>query len=167
METTHTHIHTKQHSFWKLLGALLLCEGTGILSGIISGSSMNTWYYSLNKPSWNPPSEIFGFVWGILYFLMAIALWIVWKKDVVHAEKRKALFWFFLQLFFNFCWSFFFFGRQSLVLALSDIFILDILVLITIVRFDAISRKAAWLMVPYMLWICFATVLNYTIWSMN
>ena len=156
-----------KHSFWRLVACMLLCELTGAASSYLSEPSDSTWYEALRKPLWTPPSYLFGAVWGGLYFLMGIALWVVWRSNVSSFQKGTAGFIFLIQLFLNFCWSILFFRFQSPALALADIVLLLIVLLITILQFLAISRTAAWLMVPYIIWVGFATYLNYMIWMMN
>ena len=151
----------------KLLLSILICEAVGIMSGLLSQTNMNEWLATLNKPSWNPPSWLFGPVWSILYALMGLALWIIWKSHFDETSKRIALIIFALQLFLNFWWSLLFFRFHSPALALADILLMIVVITITVFRFALISRKASWLLVPYLAWVCFAAILNYTIWSMN
>lgn len=151
----------------KLLISILLCEAVGIVSGLLSQTNMNEWLATLNKPSWNPPSWLFGPVWTILYALMGLALWLIWKSHADETLKRIALLVFALQLFLNFWWSLLFFRFHSPGLALIDILLMIGVIIITLFRFAPISRKACWLLVPYLAWVCFAAILNYTIWFMN
>lgn len=151
----------------KLILSLLLCLGIGFLSGFISQSEINTWYATLHKPWWTPPSFIFAPVWVFLYILMGIAFWRVWKVFVVYVNKKNAISLFIVQLFFNFCWSLLFFKYHSPALAFADSIMLWISILFTILSFSIISRLAAWLMVPYLAWVSYATLLNYAIWNMN
>lgn len=153
--------------FWKLAIAIVICELTGIVSGLISQSDLNSWYRTLEKPSWNPPSWLFGPVWTTLYILMAVALWLVWKHDTRESLKQRAMWVFALQLFLNFCWSILFFNLHSPELAFVDIVIMLITIAITIFLFYRISRPAAYLLIPYLAWVCFATILNYTLMTMN
>ena len=154
-------------SFWKLVVAILVCEATGIISALLSHSSTDTWFNSLNKPSWNPPTYLFGPVWTFLYLLMGIALWLIWKSNTAAAQKKDALLLFAMQLFLNFWWSVFFFKFHSPSLAFIDILLMFIVILLTMFSFGAISRVACWLLVPYILWVSFATLLNCHIWSLN
>jgi translocator protein len=154
-------------SFLKLIIAILVCEGVGITSGLLSQSGMGTWFDTLNKPSWNPPSYLFGPVWTFLYLLMGISLWLIWKRATPESPKTGAILLFSLQLFFNFWWSILFFKFHFLALSLADIVLMVITILLTIFTFASTSRAAAWLLVPYILWVSFATFLNYTIWLMN
>jgi translocator protein len=156
-----------KHSFWKLVVSILICEFTGIASSFLSQPGSSVWLESLQKPSWFPPYYLFGAVWGVLYLLMGISLWLVWKSNASSFQKGTAVLVFLIQLFLNFFWSILFFRYQSPVLALTDILLMVIAILVTIFQFSAISKTAAWLLVPYMLWVCFAAFLNYTIWIMN
>ncbi len=157
----------KTSSFWKLIIAIVICETTGIISGLISQVGMDRWFMTIDKPSWNPPAYLFGPVWTSLYLLMGISLWLIWDSNVLPKIKTKAIAIFSLQLFLNFCWSIIFFRFHSPVLALIDIILMVITIVITIILFNPISRVASWLLIPYLFWVCFATFLNYAIWSLN
>ena len=152
---------------WKLIFAILICEGTGVISGLIANTGMNPWFGTLNKPSWNPPAYLFAPVWTMLYLLMGISLWLIWKSNTPAPQKSNAIILFALQLFLNFWWSIIFFKFHSPALALADIILMLILILFTIISFSKISKPAAWLLVPYIAWVSFATILNYTIWMLN
>jgi translocator protein len=151
----------------KLVAAILICEATGIASGLIGSARNNPWFDSLAKPSWFPPPSLFGPVWTTLYLLMGIALWLIWKSNADAAAKKPALLLFALQLLFNFLWSIIFFRFRSPAGAFADIILLDIALGFTIYFFGAISKPAAWLLVPYLAWVSFASVLNLAIWTMN
>lgn len=153
--------------FWKWVIAVVICEASGLLSGFISQTYMNPWFDTLNKPSWNPPDYIFGPVWSFLYLLMGTALWLVWKSDAPEQEKRNAELIFAVQLFLNFWWSIIFFRFHSLSFAFFEVLLLFVTIVVTMFRFAPISRTASWLMVPYISWVSFASILNYTIWMMN
>jgi translocator protein len=154
-------------SQWKFIIAVFICEAVGIVSGLLTQNEMTTWFSSLNKPSWNPPGYLFGPVWTFLYLLMGISLWLVWKSNAPETQKLRAELTFALQLFLNFMWSILFFKCHSPALALVDIILMIVTILMTIGRFARMSRLAAWLLIPYLMWVCFATALNYKIWSMN
>ena len=124
------------------------------------------WYNSINKPSWNPPSWVFGPVWSTLYTLMAISAWIVWK-DYGFRNAGTTLFIFLTQLLLNGLWSIIFFGMNSLSGALIEILILLVFISLTIRAFHTKSKTAAWLMVPYFCWVAFATVLTLAIYLLN
>jgi translocator protein len=154
-------------TFWKLVIAVGICETVGITSGLLSRSGMDVWFKTLDKPSFNPPAYLFGPVWTTLYLLMGISLWIVWKSGASESKKRGAIYVFAVQLFINFWWSILFFKFHSIGYALLNIVLLDIAILITIFYFARISRLAGWLLVPYILWVYFATVLNYNFFTIN
>jgi len=124
------------------------------------------WYASLAKPSFNPPNWIFGPVWTILYTVMATAVWLVWRKDGFK-QSAAAIFVFFQQLVLNALWTVLFFGMHSPKFALIDITLLWIAILVTAFEFRNHSRPAAFLMVPYLLWVSFALLLNFFIWRLN
>jgi translocator protein len=154
-------------AFWKFVIAILLCEGTGLLSSFLSNPGMYPWYDTLNKPSWIPPSSIFAPVRITLYFLMGIALGLVWKADTTLIKEKTGLYLFAIQLFLNFWWSIIFFGFHSPGWAFVEIILLITAILATMSEFGRINKTAAWLLVPYISWVCFAAVLNATLWHMN
>lgn len=151
----------------KFLISTIGCELVGIAATPFTLSSIPTWYQTLTKPSFSPPSWIFGPVWTILYFLMGVAAYLVWIKGLEKRGVKKALSFFIAQLVFNFLWSILFFGLHSPVLALIDILILWILILITIIKFYKISKVASYLLIPYLFWVSFATILNLSIVLLN
>jgi benzodiazapine receptor len=127
---------------------------------------VDDWYAALSKPAWNPPNWLFGPVWGILYLLMAIAAWLVWRKSGF-AGAAIPLGVFVLQLGLNAAWSWIFFGRHELGLALIEILVLWCAILGTIIGFWRLNPISGILLVPYLLWVTFASVLNFTIWRLN
>jgi translocator protein len=151
----------------KMILSLLLTLGIGVLGAFVTaGESSGDWYTNLNKPWYQPPSWLFSPVWTLLYILMGIAFYYVWKKPLSR-ERNNAITIFLAQLLMNFLWSFIFFSLHSPGLALIDIVILWITILLTIFSFSKLSKTAAWLLVPYIVWVSFATVLNWDIWRMN
>jgi len=137
-----------------------------IFAAYVSGSfEAGAWYFSMSKPAWTPPAWLFGPVWAILYLLMALAMWKVWISG--HASRNGALIWWLLQLWFNVAWSWLFFGLERTGWAMLELLFLIGLVILCIRMFLAISRQAALMMVPYLLWLCFAWLLNFSIWRMN
>lgn len=144
-----------------------ICYLVAWISAQVSpGIAPADWYNSLNKPSWNPPSWVFGPVWTTLYTLMGIAAWLVWKKFGFQ-EAKPALTAFIAQLFLNGVWSQLFFGIQSPGWAFVEIFFLLAAILLTTYYFSKKVKLAAWLMVPYIFWVSFAAILNGTIWWIN
>jgi len=143
-----------------------LCLGVGALGAAVTATSVKTWYAALAKPSFNPPNAVFGPVWTVLYVMMAIAAWRVWRvTDRETARVPLALFA--LQLALNLCWSVAFFGLERIGPAVAVVVLLELAVVATALAFRPIDRIAAWLLVPYVLWVGFATVLNIAIWRLN
>lgn len=139
----------------------------GATSGFFTVTGVDSWYQTINKPSWNPPNWIFGPVWTTLYVMMGIALFLVWKEDISTELKKIAVTFFIVQLVLNFFWSFIFFNQQQPGWALVEIVVLWVFILLTIFAFAQVNKTAAWLLVPYISWVSFATILNYTIWQLN
>ena len=144
----------------KLIFAIVICQAAGIIGSFFTLAAIPTWYAALTKPSFNPPSWVFGPVWTILYTLMGISLYLVWKNK----SAVKLFVW---QLIANSLWSIIFFGMKNIQLALIEIIILLVLVLATIIKFYNINKVAAYLLIPYFLWGSFATLLTYSIWILN
>jgi len=147
--------------------AVFVCLLVGFLSSFATQSSVNTWFVTLNKPSFNPPNWLFAPVWTVLYTMMGIAAGIVWAKGTHHVWVKTALYHFGFQLLLNAAWSIVFFGFRQPIWALMVIIMLIVLLGLTIRWFNIVSKTAAYLLVPYFLWICFATALNYKIWELN
>jgi tryptophan-rich sensory protein len=150
-----------------MLTAVIICLLAGFVGSYFTLPAIPTWYASLNKPFFNPPNWIFGPVWTALFIMMGIAAALVWEKGIAKGEVRLALAFFAAQLFFNVIWSILFFGAQAPLYALFDIVILWVLILMTILKFFPLSGAAAWLLVPYILWVSFASFLNLTIVLLN
>jgi translocator protein len=146
-----------------------------VLGGVATSSSLSTWYQRLKKPSWNPPSWIFGPVWTLLYTMMGVASWLVWKegrtgkeRDLsTSAESRAALRLYGIHLVFNALWSIIFFGLRRIGWAAAEIAVLWSLIAATLVRFHRIKKLAGMLLIPYLLWGTFASVLNLKLWRLN
>lgn len=136
-------------------------------AGAIGAQFMpGAWYTELTKPSWNPPSAVFGPVWTLLYAMMGTAAWLVWRRHGF-AGARTELLLFGSQLVLNAAWSFLFFGAHRIGLALLDIIALLVLILVLVRLFGRIERWAGWLMIPYAAWVAFAAALNTSIWQLN
>ncbi|MFH0739626.1 MAG: TspO/MBR family protein [bacterium] len=151
----------------KFLMAIVLCEGAGIIGSVFTTPAIGSWYATLAKPSFNPPNWIFGPVWTALFFLMGVALYLVWSSNNSSAGgKKTAVLVFFQQLALNILWSVLFFGMQNPMLAFVEIIVLWLAILMTIFYFAKISKTAAWLLVPYILWVSFAGFLNFSIWRL-
>ena len=145
---------------------VLVCEGVGVLSSFFTMSA-DIQYKSLILPPFAPPAWVYAPVWTILYFLMGVAAYRVWLYGIFKVNVREALAYFTIQLALNFLWSVLFFGLQYRGLAFVEILLLLILILITAYKFYKIDRTAGYLLVPYILWVSFAAVLNYSIWVLN
>ena len=150
----------KVKSWGKLIGYIALCEGAGILGSIFTVNSIQNWYAFLNKPSFSPPNFLFGPVWTLLYFLMGISLYLVRKN-------KFAVKLFLVHLFVNAIWSIIFFGMHNITLALVDILVMWGMIVAMILKFYPIKKSASYLLLPYIMWVTFATVLNYAAWVLN
>ncbi len=150
----------------KLFFSLIITLAVGGIAGFSTATAIDTWYVYLNKPSFNPPNWIFAPVWTILYIMMGIALCLIWKLPA-SPKRNTAMVVFFIQLLLNFLWSLIFFNKHEIGYALIDIVLLLLMILITIFYFRPLSKSAALMLVPYLLWVSFATVLNYSIWFLN
>lgn len=142
-----------------------LCLLLGTASGFSTIDSITNWYQFLNKPSFNPPNWIFGPVWTLLYLIMGIAVALIWHTP--HPNQKRALQLFAVQFVLNLGWSFIFFNLRELGIAFVEIIAMLIAIIFTIVAFYKINRKAAFLMIPYLCWVSFASVLNFSIWFLN
>ena len=163
----------KINNGFKLIIFIVVSELAGIIGSVFTFSSISSWYVTLIKPALNPPGYVFGPVWTTLYALMGIAAFMIWSsyaKAPAGQEKRKittALTFFGIQLVLNTLWSIIFFGLRSPGAALVDIVFLWIAILATIIVFYKIRKTAAYLLLPYIAWVSFATYLNYSIWILN
>ena len=157
----------KNWNSWAVLGLFAaICLSVAGLGAIFTAGAVRDWYPTLQKPSWNPPAWLFGPVWTILYLMMAIAAWIVWRKrELISVNSSLALFVF--QLILNAAWSPLFFGLRNPLAGLLDIVPLWAAILVTLISFWKISPAAGILLVPYWLWVSFATALNYAVWKLN
>ncbi len=159
-----------KRSDWASIAGLILflfvCLGIGAIGSWVTAGSVNSWYPTLRKPSFNPPNWVFAPVWTTLYVLMAIAAWCIWRRTE-GSTLRSALLLFGLQLALNLGWSVAFFGFRSIGGAMIVIVALDVSVLAVAGIFGRLDRLAAWLLAPYLLWIFFATALNVALWRLN
>ena len=149
-----------------LFGFLVASFSAAALGSVATASSVGTWYLTLNKPAWNPPAWIFGPVWTLLYVLMAVAAWRVWRRSEA-APARRTLVLFGAQLALNALWSWLFFGLRRPDLAFAEVLILWTLLVTLLLRFWRADRTAGVLWAPYVAWVSFASVLNGTIWWLN
>lgn len=146
-----------------LLGFLLVTFAVAGVTGMATSGTVRDWYPTIVKPSWNPPAWLFGPVWTVLYAMMAVSAWLVWRR----AGWSGALAWFAVQLALNAVWSPLFFGLHRIDLALVDIALLWCAIGGTVVAFWKVSPLAGGLLIPYLAWVSFATVLNFTLWRLN
>jgi benzodiazapine receptor len=154
-------------SVFKLVICIGACLAAGFIGSMFTTPAIPTWYAGLVKPPFSPPNWVFGPVWTTLYVLMGIAAYIVWRKGTGTAQVRSGLTLFTIQLIFNLLWSVFFFGLRSPLAGVIIIVILLVLILLTMIRFFRVSILAGWLMVPYIVWVTFASALNIAVWVLN
>jgi len=152
---------------FKFIISILICQSAGIFGSIFTVEAVPDWYSTLTKPTFAPPGWVFGLVWIILYFLMGVSLYTVWVSESKPKIRKVFFIIFGIQLALNALWSLLFFGLKSPILGLVDILLLDIMVIITIIYAKSISKLAAILLVPYLVWIIFATILNSAIFLLN
>jgi translocator protein len=157
----------KNANISKLLASVLLCQLAGVIGSIFTSSSLEDWYFLLEKPPFNPPSWIFFPVWTVLYTLMGISLYLVLEKGLQNSEVKKGVLMFSFQLGLNSLWSFLFFGLKSPYYAFVEIVFLWIVIFLTILQFRTISKTASYLLIPYIIWVSFAALLNYYLWILN
>jgi benzodiazapine receptor len=149
-----------------LLIALLLCYGAAALGGLVGARGGGAWYADLEKPSWTPPSWVFGPVWTVLYGMMAAAVWLIWL-DRRRGRAAAPMLLFAVQLALNAAWSPLFFALRRPDLAFADIVLLWLALVATVWLFLKRRAIAGLLLVPYLLWVSFAAALNLTIWRLN
>ncbi|MDN5327892.1 MAG: translocator protein [Candidatus Woesearchaeota archaeon] len=152
--------------YTKLIISILIPLVIGFLGSFFTNSSVNSWYTTLNKPSFNPPNWLFAPAWTILFILIGISFYLVWKENFGNKDKL-VIGIYSIQLFLNLMWSFLFFGLKNPFLALIEIIVLWFVILANIIIFYRIKREAGLLLIPYILWVSFATVLNYFIFILN
>jgi len=157
----------KGADIYRLIIAVLVCQAAGFIGSIFTRPAVPTWYAGLVKPRFMPPDWVFAPVWICLYLLIGIAAFLVWRRGIHHQVVRRALAIFGVQLALNVLWSFLFFGLRSPLAGLIGIFILGIAIILTVQRFLKVSRTAGLLLIPYFLWVSFATGLNLSIWWLN
>ena len=151
----------------KLITSIIVCQLAGVLGSIFTRPSIPTWYATLKKPSFTPPDGVFSPVWVTLFVLMGIAAFLVWNKGLSDQRVKIALSIFVVQLILNFLWSVMFFGLRSPLVGLIEIVVLWVVILLSILYFLKVSNIAGILLVPYILWVSFAAVLNFSIWRLN
>ena len=151
----------------KLLISIIACQFAGFIGSIFTTPSIPTWYATLQKPPFTPPNWLFAPAWITLYLLMGISAFIIWRRGVDNTRVREALIVFLIQLILNSLWSIVFFGLKSPLYGVVVIIALWIAILFTILKFFKLSTGAGGLLLPYILWVSFAAVLNISIWILN
>jgi tryptophan-rich sensory protein len=151
----------------KLIFCVFICLFAGFIGSFFTTPAIPTWYAMLQKPSFAPPNWVFFPVWTSLFIMMGISLFLVWQKSCEDKKVKTALYLFAGQLILNALWSVAFFGLRSPLLGLMEIIILWIAILTTILSFMKLSRTAAYLLIPYILWVSFAAIVNFLIWRLN
>jgi translocator protein len=146
--------------------SIAVCVGAAGMGFMLTIPSIGGWYANLAKPVWTLPNWVFGPVWSLLYLAMAVAAWLVWRR-VGFPHASSALNLFAVQLVLNVCWTAIFFGAHSPGLAFGEILLLWLAILATMIAFRPLSRAAAWLMLPCLLWVAYAVALNFSIWKLN
>lgn len=154
------------NKFLKILVAVSLPLLVGSIAGLATSPNIKSWYAYLQKPVFSPPNWIFGPMWSLLYILMGVGLYMIWESEKGELRTR-ALKFFFIQLAFNFAWSFIFFEFRLIGVAFFEILLVWISVAAMIYTFYPVNKKAALLQIPYILWVTFASLLNGAVWALN
>ena len=154
-------------SFLMLIGFIIACFAIAGVGGYVTSTTVSTWYPTLQRPDWTPSGRTIGMVWNVLFFLMAISGWLIWKRAGFTPKTRRAFTLYAIQLALNLLWSICFFGLKSPGLALVEIVFLELAIIGTMVCFWRIQVTASRLLFPYAAWVVFAGVLNYLFWSLN
>lgn len=151
----------------KVICAIVVCQLVGVVGSLFTYPSISTWYVSLRKPIFTPPNWLFAPVWITLFTLMGISAYLIWNKGMKNGQVKTALFIFGIQLALNALWSLLFFGLQSPLYALIEMVVLWDVIALTILRFYKISKKAGLLLLPYIVWVTIAMILNFYVWRLN
>lgn len=153
-------------NLFRLIASLVICQLAGLVGSIFTAPAIPGWYASLEKPAFNPPDWIFSPVWIFLFVLMGVVLYVLWQ-NLPKKEARGALVFFVIQLGLNMLWSAFFFGLKSPMLAFLEIIVLWFFILLTMIKSSRVSKATVYLLLPYILWVNFAAVLNFLLWRLN
>ncbi len=156
-----------KNNFWKLVGSIAMCQGAGVVGSFFTVSAIGSWYQFLNKPAFSPPNWLFGPVWITLYALMGISFYLVWSGGLNKKGVKFALGFFVAHLFVNASWSIVFFGLHNISLAFAVILILLAMIVVLIKLFRPLNRLASNLLIPYLVWVSIATILNYSLLVLN
>ncbi|MEJ0095873.1 MAG: TspO/MBR family protein [Methylocella sp.] len=163
----HGDLNHARRSIPRLGACLVLCAGVAAIGGLATVPQIGGWYAGLAKPPWTPPNSVFPIAWSILYFLMALSLWRLWDRATPSIPRRRALSLFMAQLALNAMWSPIFFGLHAISAGLAIILALVVLVAATILQSAKTDRLAAILLIPYLVWVCYAMTLNVAIAALN
>lgn len=151
----------------RLIVSLTLPQAAGALGAYFTSAAIATWYVTLEKPVFNPPNWLFGPVWLVLYVLMGLAIYGVWQSKKEGVTKRRAMTTFWIHLLLNAIWPIVFFSLKNLGLALVNIILVWSMIIVLIVQFWKIDRRSSYLLMPYLVWVSYATTLNAWIWVVN
>lgn len=157
----------RMKAYIRLFLAIAVCLLSGVIGSVFTVPAIETWYVRLRKPDLAPPNWVFGPIWTMLYFLMGVSLFVVWNVGFDKSTVRRSIIVFSIQLALNILWSFFFFGLKSPLLGLVEIVALWFAIVLTIFSFFRVSRIAALILIPYLIWVSFASYLNYSIFILN
>lgn len=160
-------MHVKRRNISLLFSSLIFTLLAGVIGSFFTETGANSWYQTINKPSFNPPDFLFAPVWTALFILMGVSLYLVLKKIDNIKKYKVALIWFSVQWLLNILWSFFFFYLENPLFGLIEIGLLIISIVLTIRYFYSINKLASYLLIPYLLWVLWAAVLNYYILILN
>ena len=151
----------------KVILSIFVCQLAGIIGSVFTFSAIPEWYLFLNKPFFSPPNWLFAPAWIILYTLMGISLYLALEKGLLEQKNKMPLYFFSAQLVLNALWSILFFGLRNPLLGLIEIIVLWIFIALTIKEFYSIDKRASYLLIPYILWVSFASALNFAIFLLN
>lgn len=157
----------EKSELFRIIISIIICQMAGIIGSIFTAGSVTSWYPTLVKPSFSPPGFYIGLIWIVLFTLIGISLFLIWRETPSYPAAMIALYFFAVQLIVNVLWSVAFFGMRSPISGLVVIAFLWVLIFITIIKFWPINRTAALLLIPYIVWVSIAAYLNFSIWRLN
>lgn len=159
--------HSARQEWLGLAFAVVVCFAAAAFGSLFTRPAIPNWYAGLRKPAWTPPAWLFGPVWTLLYLAMAVAAWLVWREHGFAGGASHALACFVVQLILNALWSVVFFGWKRTGLAFAEIVLLWLALALTTISFLRLTPLAGYLLVPYLAWVTFAALLNFSIWRKN
>ena len=166
MNSGATRVPGRMHDLFGLAVFIALCLGVSAVGALVTATSVTTWYTTLNKPAFNPPDWVFAPVWTLLYLVIAVAGWRVWRLRRL-AGARREMAAYAAQLILNLGWSLLFFGAHSIGVAFGEIVLLLAVIIVNAMMFWRVDRLAGWLLTPYAAWVGFAVALNFALWRLN